>query len=139
MHWTPLLEYRSHDTNYMLWIISVFWVFLSLYGFYLHHSILELLCLNCVSPGCWRRPFNVLYKYFQLYIQKNLCNLSKLCWKPNAFLISDIIWGMTKQLLNTWLSNTTRFCTYPQYNFDCKSIDRINFHRGSQCSPGQSY
>ena len=30
LHWTQLLESWSHDTNYMLWTIKVFWVFLAL-------------------------------------------------------------------------------------------------------------
>ena len=60
VYWTQLLEYWTHDTDYMLWIYIIFRVFLSLWGFSLHHSILDLSCLNFVHPGCWRWQFNHL-------------------------------------------------------------------------------
>ena len=47
-----------HTTSYTfthIFIILVFGFFLTLYLFTLHLSILDLLCLNCIHPGCWRR------------------------------------------------------------------------------------
>ena len=41
-----------------------FGFFLSLWWCSIHHSILELSCLSCIPPCCWRWPFNgIKYSY----------------------------------------------------------------------------
>ena len=52
VYWYNQLHFFTHISY-----INFLGFFLTLYLFSLHHSILDLSCLNSIRPGCWSWPF----------------------------------------------------------------------------------
>ena len=107
VHCTQLLEHWTHDTNYLLWIILVFWVFLSFVGIF----------SPSFNPGV---VVSELYpSWFVITAYLNVWTYCQ-CWCDPTGL-----WNWCKTISDNTCLNVIKWVLYSKCKLQKRSITRL--------------